>query len=498
MKVHLMYRDRDFDLDQELPANQEALIQDLELGTLFRAMARGDGFVQQVARTAVLCGSTDPDTIRYRQDILRDSIANPAVIREMYRITIESAMNKKRSWLGIFSRSPSGVVYSAAEMLRMFVGLLKQLRRIADEHAAKFRSEGLTVFFRTIEEELDDAYFATIDDHLEAFKFRRGILLSVGLGAGNEGTGYMLGRPHNHKSWIERRLVRDSAVYSFRIHRRDDHSARALGALKDRGLNLVADALAQSADHIDSFFKVLRTELAFYVSCLNLYEQLAEMGEPICFPVPVVADERRHATRELYDVCLALTMKRKVVGNDVSADDKELVIITGANQGGKSTFLRSVGIAQLMMQCGMYVPAESLCANTCEGVFTHYKRREDTTMESGKLDEELGRMSDIADMIRANSMVLFNESFAATNEREGSEIAQQIVDALLDNRIKIFFVTHQYELAHSYDHGDAENAFFLRAERRSDGTRTFKLIEGGPLRTSYGRDLYSRIFGTDS
>ena len=200
MKVHLMYRDQDLDLQQELPANQEALIQDLELGTLFRAMARGDSFVQQVAKTAVLCGSTDPDTIRYRQDILRDSLENPAVIREMYRITIESVANKKRSWLGIFSRSPSGIVYSAAEMLRMFVGLLKQLRRIADEHAGDFRSEGLTVFFRTIEEELDDAYFATIDNHLEEFKFRHGILLSVGLGPGNEGSGYMLGRSQNHKS----------------------------------------------------------------------------------------------------------------------------------------------------------------------------------------------------------------------------------------------------------------------------------------------------------
>jgi hypothetical protein len=497
MKVHLMYRDQDFDLQQELPPNQEALIQDLELRMLFDAMAQDDRFLYQVAKTAILCGSTDPDTIRYRQDVLRDGMANPAVVREMYQITIESAENKTRRWLGIFSRSPSGILHSSLKMLEMFVGLLKQLRRIADEHAEAFESEGWTTFFRTIEEELDDGYFATVESHLKELKFRDGMLLSVGLGPGNEGAGYILGQPHNGKNWIERILARDSAAYSFRIHRRDDHSARALGALQDRGLNLVADALAQSADHIDSFFKVLRTELAFYISCLNLYEQLAEMGEPTCFPVPVAADERRHATRELYDVCLALTVKRKVVGNDVTADDKDLVIITGANQGGKSTFLRSIGLAQLMMQCGMYAPAESLRANVCEGVFTHYKRKEDATMESGKLDEELGRMSDIADMVRPNSMVLFNESFAATNEREGSEIARQIVDALLDNRIKIFFVTHQYELAHSYYDRDARDSFFLRAERRSDGTRTFKLIEGGPLQTSYGRDLYSRIFGTD-
>jgi len=115
-------------------------------------------------------------------------------------------------------------------------------------------------------------------------------------------------------------------------------------------------------------------------------------------------------------------------------------------------------------------------------------------MESGKFDEELNRMSDIADQIRPNAMLLFNESFAATNEREGSEIARQIVNALLDKRMKIFFVTHLYELAHGFYGKKLENAFFLRAERQADGARTFKLVEREPLSTSYGQDLYSKIF----
>ena len=190
-------------------------------------------------------------------------------------------------------------------------------------------------------------------------------------------------------------------------------------------------------------------------------------------------------------------MKEKVVGNDVNADDKDLVIITGANQGGKSTFLRSIGLAQLMMQCGMFVPAQSYSANLCEGLFTHYKREEDTTMESGKFDEELSRMSDIVDTISPNSMVLFNESFAATNEREGSEIARQIICALLELHIKVFYVTHLFELAHGFYDRQMENAIFLRAERKADGERTFKLIEGKPLQTSYGIDVYHKIFEKD-
>jgi DNA mismatch repair ATPase MutS len=242
---------------------------------------------------------------------------------------------------------------------------------------------------------------------------------------------------------------------------------------------------------------MLRLELAFYIAGLNLYEQLAHMGAPTAFPRPLDSGERHHSSQGLYDVCLALTMKKKVVGNDLKADHKTLVIITGANQGGKSTFLRSIGLAQLMMQCGLFVPAESFCANLCDGLFTHYKREEDATMKSGKLDEELSRMSAIVDQLRPNSMVLFNESFAATNEREGSEIARQIVSALLERRLKVFYVTHLYEFARGFHDRKTENAVFLRAERQADGSRTFKIKEGEPLQTSYGEDLYHKIFGTD-
>jgi DNA mismatch repair ATPase MutS len=243
---------------------------------------------------------------------------------------------------------------------------------------------------------------------------------------------------------------------------------------------------------------MLRTELAFYVGCLNLYGRLASKGEPMCFPRPVPAGERRHRFRGLYDPCLSLLMERSVVGNTIEADGKDLVIITGANQGGKSVFLRSVGLAQMMMQSGMFVAAKSFDAELCTSLFTHYKREEDATMKSGKLDEELARMSDIVDHLAPTSMLLCNESFAATNEREGSEIARQIVCALLERRIKIFFVTHLYEFAHGLFERKMEDAIFLRAERQADGTRTFRLVEDEPLETSYGEDLYREIFPVES
>jgi DNA mismatch repair ATPase MutS len=93
-----------------------------------------------------------------------------------------------------------------------------------------------------------------------------------------------------------------------------------------------------------------------------------------------------------------------------------------------------------------------------------------------------------------HSILLFDESFAATNEREGSEIARQIVTALLEKRVKVFFVTHLVELACGLHENQMANALFLRAERGEDGSRNFKLAEGAPLQTGYGMDLYRMIF----
>jgi DNA mismatch repair ATPase MutS len=184
-----------------------------------------------------------------------------------------------------------------------------------------------------------------------------------------------------------------------------------------------------------------------------------------------------------------------VVGNDVQADGRPLVIITGANSGGKSTFLRSVGVAQLMMQCGLFVTAQSYRSSMSRGVFTHFIREEDADMTSGRLDEELRRMSVIADRIGPHCLMLFNETFAGTNEREGSEIGRQVVRALLDAEVRVFFVSHRFDFADSFRRQHADSTVFLRAERQPDGRRDYKLAVKDPLPTSFGEDLYYRLGG---
>jgi DNA mismatch repair ATPase MutS len=496
MKAFLMQRDHDFDLQQALPWNERALTQDLELDTLLHAMSGNDEFLFEVARKALLSGlRNDVDTILYRQEIVKDCLKNPAVVRELYDLMVETIERSKKQWWGISSHYPASMLYSSIDLLEFSSGMLRKLRTIADEMASRFESEAFIALFEMLRKELSNEYLASIQNHLTELKFRKGVLLSAELGEGNEGTNYVLRQAREKEpNWLKRILGKRLPAHTFHIDERDQAGAEILSDMRHRGISRVAIALAESADHVLSFFKMLRTELAFYVGCLNLHDRLAAKEEPVCFPTPVPAGERRHRLSGLYDVCLSLLMERRVVGNAADANGKCLTIVTGANQGGKSSFLRSIGLAQVMMQCGMFVGAETFQAELCSGLFTHYKREEDAKMNSGKFDEELSRMSEIVDHIAPNSMVLFNESFAATNEREGSEIAKQIVSALLEKHIKIFYVTHLYEFAYGFFDQNREDTLFLRAERKDDGTRTFRLLEGEPLETSYGEDLYQQIF----
>lgn len=520
MKVLLMHRDHDFDpqrlitrrerdlrsrysgppldLEQVLPRHQATLTQDLGLETVLSAMAGDDNFLYEVAKVALLSSLTDPDAIRYRQAILSDCRANAKIVRDIYQVAVETIGSERKTYWSLYSRSPSSTLHQAVDVLQMFVGALKRLRNIADRDAERFSSEGFGRLFAMLKSELGDDYFVEIARHLEQLRFPDGVLISARLGTGNKGAHYVLRKPHADKRpWPLRLLPPKPQGFSCQLHPRDEGGARSLSALNDQGLNLAANALAQSTDHILSFFQMLRTELAFYLACMNLRRQLLDLDEPVCVPAVRPAGQRTLSCSELYDASLALNMGRKVVGNDVDADGKNLFVITGANSGGKSTFLRSLGLAYLMMQAGMFVPARTFRAEICEGLFTHYKREEDTGMQHGKLDEELGRMSAIVDCVKPNSLVLFNESFASTNEREGSEIASQIVQALLAGNVKIAFVTHLYHFAQGFAAKAPTNTIFLLADRRSDGTRPFKLVESPPLKTSYGQDLYETIFAND-
>ena len=493
MKVLLMHHDRNFDWQRELPAQAPNLIQDLGLGVLFNHMSGGDEFLLQVAQRGMLCSLAEPEAIIYRQQALSDCLAHPEIVSAIYDLTVETLVEKKKMF-GWFSQTPEQNLRYAVQVMELLVRMLKRLRHIALESAPHFHSPAFTRFFAMLCVELDDEYFAVINEHLRRLQFRRGVLISAGLGKGNSAIDIVLRSPPTEKPRWSELIWGPRGRLWFDVHPRDEAGHQALSELQARGVNLVADALRQSTEHVLGFFIQLRAELAFYLGCLNLRAGLNGRGFETSLPEPKPASEPSLSALGLYDPTLAFVAGGGVVANDLAAAGKELVVITGANQGGKSTFLRSIGLAQLLMQAGMFVPATEFSATVATGIFTHFKREEDKTMTRGKLDEELNRMSRIVDQIRPGGILLCNESFASTNEREGSEIGHQVIGALNEVGVKVLLVTHLFDLSQRFQREAPDGVLFLRAERLADGSRTFKIREGEALPTSHGMDLYDAIF----
>ena len=354
MKVFLLNTNNDFNLHQALLWNTEFLKQDLGLATLFEAMARGNDFVLEISEKAILSKDiSGKDTTLYRQQILNDCLQNQAVIRDIFKLANEAIENEKNNRWGYIRYYPNSVLFRSVEVIEMFISMLRKLRGIADGNADKFNSRGFGRFFEMIKEELNEAYFQKLENHLEKLRFRDGVLMSANLGKGNKGINYVLRKLEPVKiTWWQRFLsflFRNFMVtgpvevenglngmpvsYTFFINSRDESGIRSLMELKDEGINLVANSLAQSDEHILNFFKNLRIEMAFYIGCINLYETLRSLNEPVCIPELVDCETRYLHFKGLYDICLPLITGRKVTGNDLNTLEKRLIVITVANQG---------------------------------------------------------------------------------------------------------------------------------------------------------------------
>lgn len=495
MKAHLLYPDRDFDV-QPMPLPNEAdLVHDLGVEPLLTAMAAGDDLVHDVARAVLLHGVTDAGVIVHRQRVLADALAHPDLLRDMYAVTEETIeLKRRRFWFGSGNRSPGHIVSQSVDVLDMLMDQLAKLRTIAETRRDEVTSAGMTTLLDTLRAELDDQFVHDVRVHLAQLRFPYGTRMSARLGTGNEGTDYRLHRVVR-LGWRERLRMLGRETLAVRIADRDEAGFQALGEIRDRGLAHVAGAVGQATQHVLDFFAALRAELAFYVGALNLAAALAARGRRVCFPEPADGPEPELVALDLADPSLVLLTRGPVIGNDIVASGVSVIFVTGANRGGKSTALRSIGLAQLMMQSGLFVAARTYRADLRTSVFTHFKREEDATMTSGKLDEELQRMSGIVDQISPRSLLLCNESFASTNEREGSQIAGEIVTAMRDAGIKVVFVTHLFELADGFHEHDRHHTLFLRAPRAGGGERPFALVEAPPLPTSFGADTYERVFG---
>lgn len=494
MNVYLLASDYDVDLTADLPEGADHLVSDLELDYIFRAMARDDKRIDRVSRQVLLTPLTDREAILYRQAILHDMERHEDAWRSLYTLldtALKHRRNARQSTLFLATR-----VGSAVAVLDRYLDLLKLLRDFADEQTGNVTASGLKRLLSMLQDQIDDTFLKHARSLLKELRFRNGILMGVTLGVNNRATDYtLLRQKEEQKGWFARR--RENKESRYTLLPLDETGTIDINNRQNLALSESLVTLTTAAHHVESFIVRLTEELGFYIGALNLQQDLAARGVPLTFPELQMGQGKVRHLRDLRDVSLALA-GTPTVGNDIDAEQINLHLITGANQGGKSTFLRSLGQAQLLAQAGLRVGAQSFVTHLVGALYTHFQKEEDRTMQSGKLDEELSRMGDIARRIAPGDLILFNESFQSTNELEGSAIAKEVALALADHAIEVVFVTHLYTFADDVRERERGDTAYWRAQRLDDGSRSFKIVPGAPQRTAHGMDLYCKIFGPEA
>ena len=128
MKAHLLYRDLDFSEKEPMPSNVEQLEHDLDLATLYKAMAAGDERVYNVCRAALMNGLSDYEAIEYRQHVLSDCLANPDTVRAIYKLTGDALQEERKLFWLTSHNSPAGMMSQSPRVIAMYVAYLKRLR----------------------------------------------------------------------------------------------------------------------------------------------------------------------------------------------------------------------------------------------------------------------------------------------------------------------------------------------------------------------------------
>ena len=482
MKVRLLYKDRKFRLSQTDTPVKQALKEDLGLEKIFEIMADGNKEILKIAESVLLDPLTTGEDILYRQDILKDCMAYPDTVRSLYQMLNEAVTCWKKNGWCFFSSNAENRFYGSVKTLQFYHGYLIRLRKIADENSDRFQSEGFKRLFEEIKQQLDDSFLQNSYSLLNELEFKDGMIMELKLGRDNRTSGYTLVRKNQKKF-----RMRWGFAPCYTLAGEDEAGEKDLSARCSQAYFKSVEILWEAANNIDDYLKSIKEETTFYIGALTLLEKMKERKIPYSFPDISKAMSRKYT--DLRDLSLALQIE-ECVGNDLDTKEKSLYIITGANQGGKTTFLRSVGQAQLMFQSGLFVAASCASLPVSQGIFTHFKREEDDHMKKGKLEEELSRLDQMIPLLTSGSLLLFNESFSSTNEREGSRICIQITEALKDNQIEQFHVSHLYSFSHGFFEKNPEDVCFLRAERREDGSRSFRLTQGEPQKTAYGKDLF--------
>lgn len=463
--------------------------------------------------------TSDPEVMRYRMDTFADMLENESISKTLNRLIpiLGDIMELRR--LEVDSGETTSYLSSITE-IELYISSIDTLHSGLSEVRGKLHGKALTTLADRIAELAESSYYAELNSKLNELTNRVRDIKSVTIGVNLDAqlrpaeAGVLSINPQPFRSGdvIEKilRLNFKDDEYTCIAQlvpfgkKQTENQKTALSLAFTSAINDVYKSSLRSWKKIvqsyvlenTDFLLNLMPEIEFFVKGTELLRRLQNKGCRLTKPDIRPVGERAFKATALYNPCVALKIEGDVVPNDIDFDENATIyVLTGPNRGGKSVITCSVGLAQVMMQLGMFVPAEYAKISPVDAIFTHFPTGAEDTIDKGRLGEECDRLREIFDVITPNSLVLMDESFSSTGAYEASYIAAEVLGALSHVGCRCMFSTHLHQLAAEVD------VINERAKKTGGalidtlvagmetGQRSFKIIRKKPDGKSYARDI---------